>query len=458
MWSYQICDAEVSADLSLLKIFGLVLNVTKLPLSAFLKNVHDEDVGRLRLAIEHVVTGKAQTLRVDYRVVRLDGTRQIAARGYAEKDARGEVVRLHGLVVDVTDRQRAEMALAAEKAVVESIARDKAKEETLALVCRGIEAQSQKGMLVSALLLDAETSCLRHGAAPSLPEAYNRAIDGLRIGPGVGSCGTAAFTAKPIFVEDISTHPYWAEFKSLAAEHGLGSCSSFPVISSQGEVLGTLAMYYPSPYMPTDDEMHLMRTATYLAGIVMERARERERLKQAHDMLVKEKEAQVRVMHHLRVANRAVTAIIGSDSVAEMSGHVLDLLVSSFQATIAGVWIVGARTNLFDRVAQHGIDGDTAMLAETIDAFYTTNKLGWVARFGQPYAGGIAHDDLQFDVPWLQQRGLTYAAIYPFAAGGRTLGIAAYFASTEQPPAALPEVMATVGSVAGISLLSRWNK
>ena len=46
----------------------------------------------------------------------------------------------------------------------------------------------------SVLLLDDDGVTLRHGAAPHLPLEYCRLIDGERIGPSAGSCGTAAFT------------------------------------------------------------------------------------------------------------------------------------------------------------------------------------------------------------------------------------------------------------------------
>jgi hypothetical protein len=76
--------------------------------------------------------------------------------------------------------------------------------DVLALVVRGtpltetlhellcvIESQAE-GMLCSILLLDEDGVHLRHGAAPSLPAAYVKAIDGEPIGPLAGSCGTAA--------------------------------------------------------------------------------------------------------------------------------------------------------------------------------------------------------------------------------------------------------------------------
>jgi GAF domain-containing protein len=117
-------------------------------------------------------------------------------------------------------------------------------------------AEVETGMLGSVLLCDGST--LRHGAAPSLPSAYNAAIDGISIGPGVGSCGTAAATKKVVIVEDVATHPYWAPFKDLAMGHGLFACWSHPVIDAAGEVLGTFALYYSSPRDPEPSHLRLV--------------------------------------------------------------------------------------------------------------------------------------------------------------------------------------------------------
>ena len=120
-------------------------------------------------------------------------------------------------------------------------------------------------MVCSVLLLDDDGVHLRHGAGPSLPDEYNRAIDGVTIGPNVGSCGTAAFRGKSIFVEDIASDPLWANFKDLALSHGLRACWSTPILDSQQQVLGTFAVYYREPAQPTALHLRLMEIATRIA-------------------------------------------------------------------------------------------------------------------------------------------------------------------------------------------------
>jgi len=152
---------------------------------------------------------------------------------------------------------------------------------TLDELVRGIE-QHSSGMLCSILRLDPVDETLHHAGSVSLPEAYCQAIDGTRIGPSTGSCGTAAYRRERVVVEDIELDPLWTDYRALAAAHGLRACWSQPVFSSGGKLLGTFAVYYVRPRGPTDLELELVERAAYLAGIALERAetqREQERMR-----------------------------------------------------------------------------------------------------------------------------------------------------------------------------------
>src|SRR5882724_6258448 len=173
---------------------------------------------------------------------------------------------------DITRRKRAQDALANEKRVLEKIASGAPLATVLDVLVCGVEAQSCDEMMCTVLVFDEAAQCLRHGAAPSMPEEYNRIVDGVHIGPCVGSCGSAAYKREPVFATDIATDPHWADYAELAATFGLGACCSTPVFSSDGALLGTVAMYYRNPHQPSEHDRELIRMATHLAGIVIERA------------------------------------------------------------------------------------------------------------------------------------------------------------------------------------------
>jgi PAS domain S-box-containing protein len=127
------------------------------------------------------------------------------------------------------------------------------------------------GALGSTLLLDSTGTRVYTLAAPRLPDAYNRAIDGLEIGPRAGSCGTAAFRGEPVLVGDTETDPLWEAYRDVARPHGLRACSSWPILASDGKPLGTFAIYFREPRLPDDDMRDLVARAAHVAGIVIER-------------------------------------------------------------------------------------------------------------------------------------------------------------------------------------------
>lgn len=127
-------------------------------------------------------------------------------------------------------------------------------------------------MLCSILLLDEDGKTLRHGAAPSLPEAYNQALDGIAIGVGVGSCGTAASTGETVIVADISSHPYWQPYLALAEMAQVKSCWSQPVKNAQGKVLGTFAIYQRQTAEPSAELLEKIKTYGNLAELAISRS------------------------------------------------------------------------------------------------------------------------------------------------------------------------------------------
>jgi GAF domain-containing protein len=165
-------------------------------------------------------------------------------------------------------------AVEQERALIGRLDAGAALDDVLAELVRSIEAKAQDGMITSILLLDADGQHLRHGAAPSLPDAYNAAIDGIAIGPSVGSCGTAAYCGHPIYVPDIAADPLWRDFRDLALAHGLRACWSTPIVAKDDGLLGTFALYYRQPRSPTERDRELIRRAVRTAALLIERARE----------------------------------------------------------------------------------------------------------------------------------------------------------------------------------------
>src|ERR1051326_7474719 len=184
---------------------------------------------------------------------------------------------LEALEKSQDEQQEKEALLVGEKRLLEMIAKAEPLSDLLDFLARLIESQS-KGSFCSVLLLDSDRKTLRHGAAPSLPQPYTNAIDGVSIGPTVGSCGTAAYTGKPVIVTDINSDPLWKDYRSLASAYELRACWSVPIFSTKGAVLGTTAVYYAAPRTPSTLELDLIERVAHLAGIAIERKQSDETL------------------------------------------------------------------------------------------------------------------------------------------------------------------------------------
>ena len=198
----------------------------------------------------------------------------------------GKIFGLIGIGRNVTEHKKGESLRDGQAHILEMIATSAPLKEILDQLVHLMEAQLT-GIICSILLLDSDGVHLRHGSAPNLPDAYCKAIDGVGIGPNVGSCGTAAYLQKPVIVSDIMSDPLWADFRGLAAHHKLRSCWSTPILSHDGEVLGTFAMYSATVREPTAADMRLINVTTRIAGIAMERKRAEVRIQfmATHDAL-----------------------------------------------------------------------------------------------------------------------------------------------------------------------------
>jgi PAS domain S-box-containing protein len=144
--------------------------------------------------------------------------------------------------------------------------------DTLKTIALIVEEQNP-GFKCSILLLDHTGMVVHGGAGPSLTSAYNTAVEGLRIGPTVGSCGTASYWNIPVLVEDIQNDILWQDLRAVAEEAGVNSCWSHPFSSRDGRMLGALALYSSETCAPTQEQMGRLRAAARMTGLAVERGR-----------------------------------------------------------------------------------------------------------------------------------------------------------------------------------------
>ena len=181
--------------------------------------------------------------------------------------------------------------LVAEREILTRVAAGGSLREIMRDIILMVEKPSNGEMLASILILSEDGKQLLEGAAPSLPPDYNAAIDGIAVGYGVGSCGTAASTGTPVIVSNIATDPLWADFRELALKHQLQACWSMPIHAADGRVLGTFANYYREPKEPTERDLEVISMVTRTTAIAIERSineQARERAEAQRNLLFRE--------------------------------------------------------------------------------------------------------------------------------------------------------------------------
>jgi signal transduction histidine kinase/DNA-binding response OmpR family regulator len=204
-----------------------------------------------------------------------------------EGEIQGILVFAYDVTTQVMARRRSEDAakrMADQKQVLEIMARGGPLAGILASLARVCE-EHLKGGLASIMLLDAQAGTLRLGAAPGLPASFIQAIDGVPVAPGAGSCGTAAFTGKEVITSDLMGDPYWADYRDAARQHGLRACWSWPIFSSSGKVLGTLAIYHGERRGPDAEEQRYLDILRRNTGFVIERSAAEETLRRTEAQL-----------------------------------------------------------------------------------------------------------------------------------------------------------------------------
>ncbi|SFU17266.1 GAF domain-containing protein [Algoriphagus locisalis] len=170
---------------------------------------------------------------------------------------------------------------------------------------------------------------LYDGLAPSLPETYLAAIENQPIGENVGSCGASAALKKQVIVTDIATDPKWIDYREVSLAHGLRACWSNPIISTEGEVMATLALYYSEPKSPSEDEIQVMERATSFLQVILENRQKTEIISDSNLLMLQSQELahfgnwRWDIAHNIVIWSPALYSIYGLDE-------------STFKATFEG--------------------------------------------------------------------------------------------------------------------------
>ncbi|KRB79533.1 EAL domain-containing protein [Noviherbaspirillum sp. Root189] len=195
---------------------------------------------------------------------------------------------------DISERRHLELFKLAQMEILERIATGVPISEVLITATSIIESLDPT-MICSVMLLSENGSRLNLAAAPRLPAAFCRTLDGMKVDPAAaGPCGRAAFEKRPVFASDISDYPMWASFQDEIARCDIRACWSYPILSSSSEVFGTFAVYSSSARSPEQVENEILGSCAHTVSIAIERQRVGQKARENEQ--------------HLRLRQRAIEA------------------------------------------------------------------------------------------------------------------------------------------------------
>jgi PAS domain S-box-containing protein len=265
-------------------LFGHKLKNEEAPRSSWTDHIHPDDKDRMIQLNQDILKDVTQNfINSEYRFVRADGSiAYIIDRGIIIRDENGKPLRMVGAMRDITEQKYQQDIQALELKIFEISATACIPfSHVINSLLLGIDTIHPE-MYSSVLLLMADNT-IKNLAGPRLPQEYLQMIDGLTIGPGAGSCGTAMYRKEPVIVSDIDHDPLWAPYLPIAQRFGLKACWSVPIIRSNGDVMGSFAIYYHHPKSPSEKEWNTILRLRNFIRLLLENNISLEQIKQSNE-------------------------------------------------------------------------------------------------------------------------------------------------------------------------------
>lgn len=287
---WDIQTNAIDWDDALDRLFGLPPGNSARSLAQFVYMVHPDDRAEVIARCERCAA-EGTEFDMEFRVVWPDGSiHWLHDHGETFKDENGKPLYMTGACVEITSRKFAELQNQLQRETLEQILRGDSLESILGGLTAHVEQTIARPLIATILVVEPDGVTMRSIAGQRSPAGWTEYLRGFTIGPDVGSCGAAAWSGQRIVVEDVASDPRWEKHRDEALKHNLRACWSTPILSAEKKVLGTFAIYYPQPGIPTDAELALVDLLTRTASIAIERKTSEAALEEARQKLARHAE------------------------------------------------------------------------------------------------------------------------------------------------------------------------
>lgn len=181
--------------------------------------------------------------------------------------------------------------IAGQNRVLELVANGAPLTDVLTLMTQVIEAEDPD-LRCGVVWVDQDGRQLHAGAGPSPPH-WIGALDGTPIDPLRDPCEAAVYNRRVVVVPHIASDHRWSpRFRDLAIRYGLQSGLFMPILGTQGQALGSIALYRSQAGAAAPSDHAMAQVASHLVSIAIERTLVDAALVDAKRKLAAQKHAQ----------------------------------------------------------------------------------------------------------------------------------------------------------------------
>jgi PAS domain S-box-containing protein len=284
IWDLDLITDSIHWSEGYETLFGYKLENEETSRSGWTDHIHQDDKEwMIQLNLRALKDPTQNFLSSEYRFIRADGTvASVMDRGIIIRDENGQAIRMVGAMRDVTEQKYQQDIQSLELKIFEISADQNIPfPQVINSLLQGVESIHTD--MYSSVLLLMKDNTIRNLASPRLPEEYTQIVNGILIGPEVGSCGTAMYRKEPVIVSDIDNDPLWANYLPVAQKFGLKACWSVPIIHNNGDVMGSFAIYYHRPKSPSEKEWDTILRVRNFIRLLLENNYSIEEIKRSNE-------------------------------------------------------------------------------------------------------------------------------------------------------------------------------